>query len=237
MAENVGTQETLSQSSRSYVPMGNFRCLAKSFLCSCQVNGQTLMKKVLYVFVLVLLVFPFISFADTTVSIDSTGCATNYAFSVTTGQPCSPVKDCAPGDLFSSMTGKSCSDTSQSLNMQAIHEPTQCVYDISVSPNDLVVSPFFETDGMGKKIYGFPILTAMVTSNCEIQDKNISISYDKDNQPYSRVPLSTILSKFTKINGNIIGTGTHKFMSDGPGLYEVFFTYKNETKSALIRID
>lgn len=63
MAKNVGTQETLSQSSRSYVPFGNLGCLAKSFLYSCQISSQTLMKKVLYVLFFSVLMFPALSYA------------------------------------------------------------------------------------------------------------------------------------------------------------------------------
>lgn len=67
------------------------------------------MKKFIQVLVLVLFLFPFVSFADTTVSLDSRGCADGYKFSATTGKSCTATTECASGDLFSTVTGKSCS--------------------------------------------------------------------------------------------------------------------------------
>lgn len=66
------------------------------------------MKKFIQVLVLVLFLFPFVSFADTTVNLDSRGCTVGYKFSATTGKSCTAPIECASGDLFSIVTGKSC---------------------------------------------------------------------------------------------------------------------------------
>lgn len=71
-------------------------------------SKQTItMKKILYVFVLIALLVPSLSFAAL-----PSGCKAEYKFSPLTGQRCvdtPTVTDCAPGDLFSVFTGRSCS--------------------------------------------------------------------------------------------------------------------------------
>lgn len=98
--------------------------------------NQTLMyKKLLQVFVLAVLVFPFVSSAST-VTLDSRGCAPGYKFSVTTGISCTaPLRDCESGDLFSTVTGRSCTITNQPSGTPPVVQPPTVVTPVTIPNN------------------------------------------------------------------------------------------------------
>lgn len=140
MVKNVGIQGTLSQSPRSYVPFGNLGCLAKSFLYG-QIRSQTLMKKLLSVFLLFFLLVPSLSFASKKVTVKKVyplGCTSTIGYSPVTGKKCDGIVNvfpigCISLNGFSITTGHSCSEATIENNIANVELPQPQISDIVVN--------------------------------------------------------------------------------------------------------